>query len=49
MLGQETGVVLAESFVCLITLDTQLTTSIFVGRRRTGLLLCHLGQMMFLE
>ena len=49
MLGQETGVLVTETFDRLITLDTLLMSSAFVTRRRTGLLLYHLQQMMFLE
>ena len=49
MLGQETRVLVAEPFVRLITLDTQLIPSTFVARMRTGLLWYHLQQMMFLK
>ena len=49
VLGQETGALVAEPFLRLITLDTQLIPPTFVARRRTGLLLYHLQQMMFLE
>ena len=49
MLEQETGILVAELFVCLITLDIPLIPSIFVARRETGLLSYHLQQMMFLQ
>ena len=49
MLGQETGALVAEPFVRLITLDTPLTPSAIVARRRTRLLSYYSQQMMFLE
>ena len=49
MLEQETGVLVAEPFVCLIMLGTPLKPLTFVSRRRRGLLLYHLQQMVFLE
>ena len=49
MLGQETNALVAEHFVHLITLDTPLILSAFIARRRTGLLSCHLQEMIFLE
>ena len=49
ILGQETGVLVAEPFNRLIALDTPFIASMFVARRRTGLLSYHLQQIMFLE
>ena len=49
ILGQEIGVLVAETFNHLIALDTPFIASMFVARKRTGLLLYHLQQMMFLE
>ena len=49
ILGQETGALVAEPFNRLIALDTTFIASMFVTRRRTGLFLYHLQQMMFLE
>ena len=48
-LGQETGVMVAEPFVRLIMLDIPLIPLTFDFRKRTGLLLYHLQQIMFLE
>ena len=49
ILGQETGVLVAKPFNHLIALDTPFIASMFAARKRTGLLLYHMQQMMFLE
>ena len=49
MLGQETGALASEPFVCLMMLDTPLIPSAFIARRRTGWLSYHLLQVMSLE
>ena len=41
MLGQETGGLVAQIFVCLTTLDTPLVLPIFVTRKRAGFLSYH--------
>ena len=49
MLGQEAGVLLAEPFLLLITLDSPFIPSTFVARRKALLLSYRLQQMMILE